>query len=280
VDFAPDAPEQIKALAQALGVPLWVDIHDYKIICPRINLIDREGRYCGEPEDAARCDACLASEGNDFGVRSIRDWRAMHHQVLRRAERILVPDQDVADRLVRYYQDLEYTVSPHDDIDSVTVEIRQPELAADERLRIVVIGAIGRMKGYNVLLACARDAKKRRLPLDFILFGYSMDDSRLEQAGVTVTGRYLEQEALDKLHALAPHVVWLPSTWPETYSYTLSLALQAGYPVFAFDLGAIARRLRSQGMAAGLMPFRHADQPRQINEFFEARRNECQTLVH
>jgi len=280
VDFAPEAPQQIQALAQGLGVPLWVDIHDYKIICPRINLIDREGRYCGEPADEARCDACLVSDGNDFGVRSIRDWRAMHHQVLRGAERILVPDQDVADRLVRYYPDIEYTVSPHDDLDSVSVAIRQLELEAGERLRIVVIGAIGRMKGYNILLACARDAKKRKLPLDFILFGYSMDDSRLEQAGVTVTGRYLEQEALDKLHALAPHVVWLPSTWPETYSYTLSLAIKGGYPVFAFDLGAVAHRLRGHGMAAGLMPISHADHPRQVNEFFEVRRNEYQNLVH
>lgn len=280
VDFTAEAPQQIQAIAKMLGVPFWVDVHDYKVICPRINLVDRDGRYCGEPADEARCDACLASEGNDFGVRSIRDWRAMHRQVLQGAERIFVPDQDVADRLVRYYPELEYTVSPHDALDSVSVAIRQPELTDGERLRIVVIGAIGRMKGYNVLLACARDAKKRRLPLDFILLGYSMDDSRLEQAGVTVTGRYLEQEALDKLHALTPHLVWLPSTWPETYSYTLSLAIKGGYPVFAFDLGAVAHRLRGHGMAAGLMPISHADHPRQVNEFFEVRRNEYQNLVH
>ena len=274
VDFSPDAPEQIKALAQVLGVPLWVDVHDYKVICPRINLIDREGRYCGEPADEAHCDACLVREGNDFGVRSIRDWRAMHHQVLGAAERILVPDQDVADRLARYYPDLEFTVSPHEEIDSVGVEIHQPTLAAGERLRIVVIGAIGKMKGYDILLACARHAKKRRLPLDFILLGYSMDDSRLEQAGVVVTGRYLESEAQDKLRALAPHVVWLPSIWPETYSYTLSLALQEGYPVFAFDLGAIARRLRVLGREAGLMPFAQADQPGNINMSFEKYRKQ------
>ncbi len=281
VDFAPDAPERIKALAQLLGVPLWVDVHDYKVICPRINLIDREGRYCGEPADEAHCDACLVREGNDFGVRSIRDWRAMHHQVLRAAERILVPDQDVADRLARYYPDFEFTVSPHEEIDSVGVEIQRPTLAAGERLRIVIIGAIGKMKGYDILLACARDAKKRRLPLDFILLGYSMDDSRLEQAGVTVTGRYLEQEALDKLHALAPHVVWLPSTWPETYSYTLSLALQGGYPVFSFDLGAIARRLRSLGQVKGLLPTGNSSQPEKINQsFMEIREQSLSVPIH
>lgn len=280
VDFVPDAADRIGALARELGVPLWVDVHDYKVICPRINLIDRNGRYCGEPADAARCDACLAAEGNDFGVRSIREWRTMHHRVLQGAERIMVPDEDVAIRLSRYFPDLRYTVSPHEDVDSQAIELRRLELAEDEPLRIVVIGAIGRMKGYDLLLACARDAKKRRLPLEFVLLGYSMDDARLAQAGVNVTGRYLEPEALEKLDALSPHVVWLPSIWPETYSYTLSLALKAGYPVYAFDLGAIARRLRSLGLASGLMPLSVADHPARVNRIFEACRNQHLNLVH
>jgi glycosyltransferase involved in cell wall biosynthesis len=280
VDFVPDAADRVGALARDLGVPLWVEVHDYKVICPRINLIDHTGRYCGEPADEPRCDACLATEGNEFGVRSIRQWRSMHHRVLQGAERIMVPDEDVAVRLSRYYPDLRYTVSPHEDVDSQAIGVRQPEVAEDEPLRIVVIGAIGRMKGYDILLACARDAKKRRLPLEFILLGYSMDDARLVQAGVSVTGRYLELEALEKLGALSPHVVWLPSIWPETYSYTLSLALKAGYPVYAFDLGAIARRLRALGLGSGLIPLSDADHPARVNRMFEGCRINRMNLAH
>lgn len=280
VDFAPDAPAHVGALARALGVPLWIDIHDYMVVCPRINLIDRQGRYCGEPPDEARCDTCLAKEGNIFGVRRIRDWRELNHRALKEAEKIMVPDPDVAERLARYYPDLLYTVAPHEESDPGTTVIRRPVLAAGEPLRVVVIGAIGRMKGYEVLLACARDAKKRRLPLEFSVLGYSMDDSRLAQAGVTITGRYLEQDALDKLRALEPHVVWLPSTWPETYSYTLSLALKGGYPVMAFDLGAISRRLRHLGHPEGLMPIGYAERPARINDFFESCRNDYQKRAH
>lgn len=268
VDFTNEAPNQIYTLAQALGAPLWVDIHDYKVICPRINLVDREGRYCGEPIDATNCDSCLATEGNDFNVRSIREWRARHHQVLREAEKIMVPDKDVAERLSKYYPDLDYTISPHEDLCTNRSGVHQPTLVIGERLKITVVGAIGKMKGYDILLACARDAKKRHLPLQFSLLGYSMDDSRLKKAGVTVTGRYLEHECLDRLRSLDPHVIWLPSRWPETYSYTLSDALKGGYPVFAFDIGAIANRLRNIGEEIGLMNIIIADQPVKINNAF------------
>ena len=268
VDFTYDAPAHVSALAQSLGVPLWIDIHDYKVICPRINLADVNGRYCGEPSEESQCNTCLATQGNDFGVRDIHDWRALHHRVLQTAEKIFVPDPDVSDRLERYYPGLNYLITPHEEIDPAEITLRKPELAPNDRLRIVIIGAIGKIKGYEVLLACSRDAQKRNLPLEFSVLGYSLDDRPLEQAGVKVSGRYLEREAEQKLRAMSPHVVWLPSLWPETYSYTLSLALKAGYPVFAFDIGAIARRIREVGQGDNLMPLSLAGAPQEINNRF------------
>lgn len=99
------------------------------------------------------------------------------------------------------------------------------------------------------------------LPLEFDVMGYSMNDRLLEEAGVRVTVKYQEREALDLLNSLSPHLVWLPSLWPETYCYTLSIALRAGFPVVAFDLGAIARRLRGLGRTTGLIPLELADHP-------------------
>lgn len=265
IDFTAEAPGQILDLARALEARLEVDIHDYKVICPRLNLADRRGRYCGEP-GPKHCDQCLQTEGNDFGVTSIRAWRARHHQVLQAAARIWVPDEDVAERLGRYYPDLHFEILPHERLDLLQIALREPRLGPDEPLRIAVIGAIGKLKGYDVLLACARDARQRRLPLDYQLLGYSIKDAPLIQAGVRISGRYLDQEAEAKLEAIAPHVVWFPYTWPETYSYTLSLALRGGYPVFAFDLGAIARRLRASAHQAVLWPLELADEPQSIND--------------
>ncbi|MDQ2104715.1 glycosyltransferase, partial [Azospirillum isscasi] len=46
-------------LAGRLGVPYDLTIHDYGLICPRLSLVDKAGRYCGEP-DLAACERCTA----------------------------------------------------------------------------------------------------------------------------------------------------------------------------------------------------------------------------
>jgi GT2 family glycosyltransferase/glycosyltransferase involved in cell wall biosynthesis len=267
VDFTPNAPDIFIELAHTLGTRLEVTIHDYKAICPRINLIDLEGRYCGEP-DETECNRCLKERGSVFDVFDINAWRTMRGRLLQKADRVLVPDQDVANRLQRYFPYVTFTVFPHEEIDVAQVQPKHPLLKSQENLKIVVIGAIGKIKGYNVLYACAQDAKRRQLPLEFIVMGYSLDDELLKKTGVQITGRYLEYEAIEKLTSVTAHVAWLPSLWPETYSYTLSLALNCKLPVFAFELGAIATRLHTLNQAQRLMPLGKADDPAEINNLF------------
>ena len=136
--------------------------------------------------------------------------------------------------------------------------------SADRRIRVALIGAIGRRESYRILLACARDARARRLPLEFVVIGYTENDAALLKTGrVFITGRYTEAEAPHLLRREQPDVLWLPSVWPETWCYTLDHALSTGLPVAAFDLGAIAERLRSTQTGA-LMPLALSAQ--QIND--------------
>lgn len=278
VDMVPEAADYLLAVAQALRIPLDVDIHDYKAICPRINLADQRGFYCGEPDEQA-CDNCLTKNGNDFGVTSIGPWRDMHYRVLSAARNISVPDEDVAQRLARYFSGLNIQVNPHEDIDTIKPESLRIN-KSDKPLHVVVIGAIGIIKGYEMLLGCAKEARKKRLPIRFSVLGYSMDDSALEAAGVNVTGRYHDDEALARLQDLAPDIVFLPSIWPETYSYTLSIALQAGYPTYVFDIGAPAARLRRLGYEQWILPLSSAQSvPVALDALFNRlvlkRLNEC-----
>lgn len=265
VDFAEKAPEYVVQLAQALDARLEINLHDYEFICPRINLVDSSDRYCGEPAPR-QCRKCLKRNGSDFGVSDIELWRRQHGQALKAADAVWVPDEDVSSRLARYFPAVDFQVEPHEDPATLVANNVQWHQPQRHNRRIVVIGAISEIKGYDVLLACARDAQARALPLEFVVLGHSRNDKALEQAGVVVTGRYLEGQAQQNLIDLAPDMVWLPSVWPETYSYTLSIALAVGAPVAAFDIGAIARRLRARGAAQNLMPLDWVDDCRRVND--------------
>jgi len=264
VDFEPSAADYLHRASEISDVPLHVDIHDYKVICPRINLAKTDGFYCYEPNDERACNHCLKTEGNDFGVYDIRQWREQHHRVLKFAERIYVPDSDVAGRLARYFPDLEFNVSPHEKVDYV---LRPRPWRKGEKLRVVVIGALSRIKGFDVLLACAKDARKRKLPMEFVLMGYSLNDAALKKAGVEVTGRYEDAEALSTLENIGAHVVFLPALLPETYSYTLSIAMRSGLRIAAFDIGAIGSRLKKRCLEKALMRLDVARSPSKVNRF-------------
>lgn len=264
VDFDPQAPVHLTRLVRALGVPLHLDIHDYKVICPRINLMDEAGMYCGEPDERT-CNWCLASRKNSFGATDIGEWRRIHRQLLSQASAVVVPDEDVADRLRGYYADLAYTVVPHDDDFPVSAS-RLPRLDGNGVLHVVIIGAISQIKGFDVLLACARHGRTENLPIRFTVLGHSLNDRQLVNEGVAVTGRYRDDEAEALLRSLDPGFVWLPSTWPETYSYTLSIALATNFPVAAFDIGAIATRLRRKDRGQYLMPLEKARDPKHLTQ--------------
>jgi len=117
------------------------------------------------------------------------------------------------------------------------------------------LGAIGDHKGYGMLLSLANDARRRNLPLEFIVIGFTQDDvSVLETGKVFITGKYEEGEAqsLLSLHGLSAALFL--SIWPETWCYTLSETWKAGIWPIALDTGAVAERIREAG-AGSLLPF-------------------------
>ena len=234
-------------LFQQLEIPSEVIIHDYSWLCPRINLVGPTRRYCGEP-DVAECELCVADAGTtndeDIGPRALRE-RSAHE--LAKASRIVAPSQDAATRVERHFPGRQPEVVLWED--ETTLPAPNPLARASDNLRrVCVVGAIGIEKGFEMLLACARDAANRNLKLEFRLVGYSCDDDRLIATGrVQITGRYEEQEAAALIRAQESQLAWLPSLWPETWCYTLTQAWQAGLNVVAFDIGAQAERIRRTG---------------------------------
>jgi GT2 family glycosyltransferase len=242
----------IYELIARLELPYDVHVHDALWFCPRLILIGPERRYCGEP-DAIGCDACIADSGSALEEPiSVAAHRVRSAQLLGAARNVIAPSADTAARLRGHFPSIEVHISPHEDDDALS--IGSPHTPGngrprhEERCRVCVIGAIGVAKGYDVLLSCARDAARRDLPLEFVVVGHTVDDSRLMATGrVFVTGEFQPDEATALIAAQSARLALLPSIWPETWCYALSDAWRAGLQVAAFDIGAIAERIRRTG---------------------------------
>ncbi|CAA2138805.1 glycosyltransferase [Hyphomicrobium sp. ghe19] len=264
--------EKLRRLKDSTGVSYDVHLHDYTAICPQITLIDQSGVYCGEPGVAA-CDRCLLAkpdrlrsihpDADRFFLTNIRAWREIYHRFLLASRSVVAPSEDTRRRVRKYFPDVEIRVEPHPEDRQTQSGIARTY--TDGPVKVAVIGAIGPHKGSNLLLECARDALRRSLPLEFVVVGYTDLDVQTLPPNLKVTGRYEEHEVISILERQNAHVVLMPSVCPETYCYTLSIALSAGFPVYAFDLGAPAERLASDARHV-LLPLSLMTEPASLND--------------
>jgi hypothetical protein len=231
------------------GVRYDWTIHDYYTICPRVNLINAEQTYCGEP-DAEACNRCLSRLGDDQGrpvPMSIQEWRDGFSRLLENARQVFVPSEDVRNRLGRYFPNLSVLTRPHAESLPKCQSLAAPILSG-EPVRVAVIGTIVAVKGGERLLACARDARSRKLPLEFHVIGSTDRDATFTRLpNVRISGRYEEKDIYDHVAAARCHLAFFPSVCPEAFMYTLSVAMASGLYTVCFDLGAQAERVRSWG---------------------------------
>jgi len=261
--------QAIRQISDRLGIRYSVVLHDYVPACPQITFINESGRYCGEvgPE---QCKSCLTLKPErmqeihaDWKPLGIEDWRQRYADFLGASHGVSAPSRDAAQRLHRYFPQLAIEVQPHISLMEPTHAVRPP--LEGGKVRIAIIGAIGPHKGSRVLQDCANDALARKLPLHFTVIGYTDLPALTQHDCVTITGQYREQEVYEVLASQQPHLIFLPSVWPETFSYTLSIAMATALPTVVFDLGAQAERLQDYPMGLRL-PLDLVDTPAAIND--------------
>lgn len=231
----------VRDLATSLGVPYDVIVHDYFMLCPRIDLVTGEGTFC-DVAPVAACLECVTKYGADASAFDPLSWRDEHLAFLAAAGHVVAPSEDLASRMRRFLP-REITVwTPGRDAGFPPE--RMPRLSRDERLRIVTLGALNVAKGVRVVGELAEVADKAEAPLQISVLG---PVSEALPASVAVSGPYRPEDLKEQLFQASPHAVLLPAIWPETWSFVLTSALEQGLPVIVFDIGAPAARLRRLG---------------------------------
>ena len=239
--FIADLPAQ-------LGVSHDFTAHDYYSYCPQISLTNHTDRYCGEL-GLEQCRQCLQRNPAPGGV-SIESWREQHGQLLNSARYVIAPSLDTAMRLRRFVPNANVMAIHHSKLETVAPQHPAPRpiiLNNPRRLKVVVLGALSRIKGADVLEEVATLAAQQTIPVDFHLIGYAYRSLRTQpKARLTVHGAYDDKDLPQLLQWLQPDLVWFPAVWPETYSYTLSASLESGLPIVAPNIGAFAERLQNR----------------------------------
>jgi GT2 family glycosyltransferase/glycosyltransferase involved in cell wall biosynthesis len=224
--------------------------HDFYPLCPRVTMIDAVNRFC----NLAAPDVCLrcvvlggAHEGSRLQDVAPDRHRAVFGEFLSAFSNIIAPSESAAGYYRSVFPALEVEVISH------PAEKRrfpaQPRAGSDDE--IVLLGAIGPHKGSADLLAIAHLARLTHPHLSFRVIGYTNIDDDLTSIGnVTITGAYQPQDVPGLLAQARGRLALFLSNWPETFSYTLTEAVQHGFIPLVPNIGAPADRVAAAGVGA------------------------------
>lgn len=234
----------VEELLKSLNLSYQLSVHDYFMICPQITLTNEEGDYCRELGEES-CNICISKRAT-WGARDIVSWRDKYRGLILNSNKIVCPSKDVQNRMKRYIPSPNYSVVPHEEIkSSFTYYLKK--ISQAEKFKIAVIGAIWPHKGASLILEVAKKIKRENLPYEITIIGYYYKGLEEEAAKyMSITGEFSDENLRQILQATDPDLIWFPARCPETYSFTLSAAINFGRPILSADIGALSERLEGR----------------------------------
>jgi GT2 family glycosyltransferase/glycosyltransferase involved in cell wall biosynthesis len=228
--------------------------HDFYALCPRVTMIDAIGEFCNVA-DAATCARCIEMDGahetSKLTDLTPAEHRALFAGLFTTMAHVIAPSTNAAAYLQRGFPGITVQAIPHpEQHDHVAATARPGNF--DE---IIMLGAIGPHKGSETLLTLARRARLTHPHLSFRIIGHTNIDEALQKIGnVQITGKYTPETLPGLLEQTKGKLALFLSTWPETYSYTLSEVVKYGFIPLVPDIGAPAERVRAAGFGV-VFPF-------------------------
>lgn len=251
---------KILDLPHDLGVAYLLTAHDYYWLNGNPTLTDENGQYPGFYSDVQRNPLYPLPQGQTPKI-----WQARFRPLIEDASCVIFPSNATKKLFDHVYEPANAVVAPHIEAQSVS---REPSPFTEKEIYTIgILGAIGREKGADLLERIAECAKNLNVPLEFKLIGYAYRSLK----EVETTGPYKPRDLNGLIQKHGLNIVFFPAQCPETYSYTLSHALDSKLPIIAPNIGAFPERLSGR---ANTLLFNHLTPANellsQINVFIEA----------
>ena len=221
-------------------IPIVCTIHDYFYICPTIHLVDTRGEYCGICTEGAARNNCLEHHTylySKFGRENLDKFRQKFRSVMHYVDVFVFPSHSAKDIFTKYYGiDESICRVIYHGTNLIKSENLIPE-RGNGKLRIGIVGSMLNHKGKASIQALITSLKK--YPVKFYHFG----DGDLKGKNLKKLGRYNRNNIVKLIQSKKIDVSLFLSTWPETFSYTLTESIAANVPPIVSDTGALAERV-------------------------------------
>ena len=221
-----------------------VSLHDFFMVCPRINLMRPDLTMCNGHE-------CTSTCGYEESV--ITELRSQAQLLLSNAKRTFAFSRSTKSLYFNIVaDDSNFTVNPHGLLHKSTEEALERHIQSgparpgkDSPLKILVLGHVAPHKGSR-LLAELSTVKQlgNGTPLEWHLLGKFHGAGEPE---FIEHGEYTREEVTEKITEINPHLSVMLAVCPETYSLSVDETLNAGVPVLSSPFGAPAERIRASG---------------------------------
>lgn len=237
-------------LAKEAGAKVVKSFHDFYAVCPTVNLLDDNGKYCEGACTDTPGDCSFPLWENNTLPRLKKEWvytwrENFRKEVIAHCDAFVTTHDSAKEVISRVFEipDNRFHVISHGrDFKAFY------NFAADYKdgdvLKILVPGNIGQQKGANIIEGLVELDKGRHL--HFHILGRYIGSLR-SGPGVTLHGTYSRDDFAEHVREIRPHIGAVLSVWNETWCHTLTELWSVGLPVIVTNYPTLKQRVDESG---------------------------------
>jgi len=205
-----------------------VFVHDFYPICKQYNLLYNDDFYCGAPvePELGACETCTHGKG-------VKAQRSYFSELLSKFNRVVLPSESARNLFLSIFPSLANRsfVVPHM---LIGTENKIANRTRAEKPRIIFLGNTLHTKGINHYAKLVEHFGNK---FNWTAIGISNHFPDSEYVDHMYYNFHERSDITEVLASFESSYLFLGSIWPETFSFTMYEALQAGMPILAFENG-------------------------------------------
>jgi GT2 family glycosyltransferase len=217
---------------ERLNVKKIITIHDYFWLNGNATLSDRDKNITYFQHHN------ITVKDVEWDLRDKKyDYKKIHN-FIKNADLVIFPSFDTLNRYLSFVKIKNYLKVNHLEVNR-NINKKPLKFIKKKKYSIAVLGGISQEKGADFLEKLSVFAYKSKLNFTFSIIGHSYRKLN----NISNSGHYESKYLPELIKRSGVDLILFPVKWPETYSYTLSYALNSGLPIIAPNLGAFPERL-------------------------------------